>query len=51
MSDPLSISAGAVGIVVPALHATRLFLRGIKLIKDTLENLDALKDKLLLVDQ
>lgn len=51
MSDPLTVSASVVGVVVPALHGTRLLLDDIKKIinapkvirelKDNLDSLDA----------
>jgi hypothetical protein len=34
MTDPLSIAAGVVGIIVPALHATRLLLEDLQQLKD-----------------
>lgn len=34
MADPLSISAGVVGLAVPALHAARLLLDDLRNIKD-----------------
>jgi hypothetical protein len=34
MADPLSITASVVGIVVPALHATRLLLADLQELKD-----------------
>ena len=35
MSDPLSITASVVGIIVPALHGTRLLLEDLQQLKDT----------------
>ena len=35
MSDPLSITASVVGIIVPALHGTRLLLEDLHQLKDT----------------
>ncbi len=34
MTDPLSITASVVGIVVPALHGTRLLLEDLQQLKD-----------------
>lgn len=34
MSDPLSITASVVGIIVPALHCTRLLLEDLRQLKD-----------------
>jgi hypothetical protein len=34
MSDPLSITASVVGIIVPALHVTRLLLEDLQQLKD-----------------
>jgi hypothetical protein len=34
MSDPLSITASVVGIIVPALHGTRLLLEDLQQLKD-----------------
>jgi hypothetical protein len=34
MADPLSITASAVGIIVPALHGTRLLLEDLQQLKD-----------------
>jgi hypothetical protein len=35
MADPLSITASAVGIIVPALHGIRLLLEDLQQLKDT----------------
>lgn len=42
MTDPLSIGAGVVGIVAPALHVTRILLNDLKAIKDAPQNIKAL---------
>ncbi len=34
MADPLSITAGVVGIIAPALHTTRLLLQDLQQLKD-----------------
>jgi hypothetical protein len=34
MADPLSIAASAVGIIVPALHGTRLLLEDLQQLKN-----------------
>ena len=46
MADPLSVGAGIVGIVVPALHGTRLLLDDLRSITDAPKALDALQDDL-----
>jgi hypothetical protein len=35
MADPLSVTASAVGIIVPALHSTQLLLKDLQQLKDT----------------
>jgi hypothetical protein len=35
MTDSLSVTAGAVGIIVPALHGTRLLLEDLQQLKNT----------------
>jgi hypothetical protein len=42
MGDPLSVTAGVVGIVAPALHVSRLLLNDLKSIKDAPTNIKAL---------
>lgn len=44
MSDPLSISAGVVGLTVSALHATRLLLDDLQNIKDAPKAVKRLED-------
>jgi hypothetical protein len=34
MADPLSVTASAVGIIVPALHGTRLLLKDLQQLKN-----------------
>jgi hypothetical protein len=46
MADPLSISAGVVGIIVPALHGSRLLLDDLRCIIDTPKALEMLKTHL-----
>lgn len=46
MADPLSISAGVVGIIVPALHASRLLLDDVRRIIDAPRALETLKTDL-----
>ncbi|KAJ5166881.1 uncharacterized protein N7482_005662 [Penicillium canariense] len=38
MADPLSIAAGIVGLVAPALHVSRLWLHDLQQIQDAKEN-------------
>jgi hypothetical protein len=49
MSDPLSITAGVVGIVVPALHGTRLLLEDLQQLKDAPKTVKRLTDDVHLV--
>jgi hypothetical protein len=44
MSDPFSIAAGVVSIVVPALHGTRLLLGDLQQLKDTPKTIKRLTD-------
>jgi hypothetical protein len=44
MSEPLSIAAGVVGIVVPALHGTRLLLEDLQQLKDAPKTVKRLTD-------
>lgn len=46
MADPLSISAGVVGIIVPALHGSRLLLDDLQCIIDAPKALETLKTDL-----
>jgi hypothetical protein len=46
MADPLSISAGVVGIIVPALHGCRLRLDDLRRIIDAPKALETLKTNL-----
>ena len=43
MADPLSIGAGVVGIIVPALHGSRLLLDDLQAIIDAPKALETLK--------
>ena len=42
MADPLNITASAVGIIVPALHGTRLLLEDLQQLKDALKTVKRL---------
>jgi len=44
MPDPLSITASVVGIVVPALHGTRLLLEDLQQLKDAPKTVKRLTD-------
>ena len=44
MADPLSITASAVGIIVPALHGTRLLLEDLQQLKDAPKTVKRLID-------
>lgn len=44
MADPFSITTGVVGIVVPALHATRLLLDDLRKISDAPSTVEALRE-------
>ena len=48
--DPLSITAGVVGVVVPALHCVRLLVDDLQKIADAPDAVKALKDDLVMVD-
>lgn len=45
MSDPLSITAGVVGIIVPALHGTRLLLNDLQELKNAPKTVKRLTDE------
>ena len=44
MADPLSITASTVGIIVPALHGTRLLLEDLQQLKDAPKTVKRLID-------
>ena len=44
MADPLSVTASAVGIIVPALHGTRLLLEDLQQLKDARKTVKRLTD-------
>ena len=44
MYDPLSVTAGVVGIIVPALHGTRLLLNDLQELKDAPKTVKRLTD-------
>ncbi|KAJ5682331.1 hypothetical protein N7462_005496 [Penicillium macrosclerotiorum] len=44
MTDPLSITAGIAGLVVPALHGSRLLLEDLRQIRDAPENFKKLEE-------
>lgn len=46
MTDPFSISVGVVGIILPALHGSRLLLENIQSINDAPKALETLKTNL-----
>jgi Fungal N-terminal domain of STAND proteins len=50
MADPLSIGAGVVGIIVPALHGTRLLLGDLRCIVDAPKAIETLKEDLCSVE-
>ena len=50
MADPLSIGAGVVGIIVPALHGSRLLLDDLQAIIDAPKALETLKNNVSLVE-
>jgi hypothetical protein len=50
MADPLSIGAGVVGIIVPALHGTRLLLDDLRCIIDAPKTIETLKEDLCSVE-
>jgi hypothetical protein len=51
MSDPFSIAAGVVSIVVPALHGTRLLLGDLQQLKDAPKTIKRLTDNVQSVDK
>lgn len=50
MVDPLSITASVVGVVVPALHATRLLLEDLQQLKDAPKTVKRLAEDVHSVD-
>jgi hypothetical protein len=50
MADPLSIGAGVVGIIVPALHGSRLLLDDLQCIIDAPKAVETLKTNLSFVE-
>jgi len=50
MSDPFSIAAGTVGIVVPALHGIRLLHEDLQQLKDAPKTIQRLTEDVQLVD-
>lgn len=50
MADPLSIGAGVVGIIVPALHASRLLLDDLQCIIVAPKAVETLKTNLSFVE-
>lgn len=50
MADPLSITASIVGIIVPALHGTRLLLDDLQQLKDAPKTVNRLADNVHSVD-
>lgn len=50
MTDPFSIAAGAVGIIVPALHVTRLLLEDLHELKDAPKTVKRLTEDVRSVD-
>lgn len=50
MADPLSVTAGIVGIAVPALQCLRLLLHDLQSIKDAPETISNLKDNVSAVE-
>lgn len=50
MADPLSITASAVGIIVPALHGTRLLLDDLHQLKDAPKTVKRLAENVRSVD-
>ncbi|WPH01832.1 Hypothetical protein R9X50_00468600 [Acrodontium crateriforme] len=51
MADFLSVSAGAVGIAVPALHAMRILLNDVKSIIDAPKDVERLRNNLIAVEE
>jgi hypothetical protein len=50
MADPLSVIASAVGIIVPALHGTRLLLEDLQQLKDAPKTVKRLVEDVQSVD-
>src|SRR5438045_6742016 len=50
MADPLSIGAGVVGIIAPALHGTRLLLDDLGCLIDAPRAIETLKENLCSVE-
>jgi hypothetical protein len=50
MTDPLSVAASVVGVIVPALHGTRLLLDDLQSIIDAPKAVETLKEDLCSVD-
>ena len=50
MADPLSITAGVVGIIAPALHTTRLLLQDLQQLKDAPKTIKRLGEDVQSVD-
>ena len=50
MADPLSITASAVGVIVPALHGTRLLLEDLQQLKDAPKTVNRLVEDVHSVD-
>ena len=50
MADPLSITASVVGVVVPALHVTRLLLEDLQQLKDAPKTVKRLGEDVQSVD-
>lgn len=48
--DPLSIAAGVVGVVVPALHGVRLLIKDIQKIRDAPNTIILIREDLLSID-
>lgn len=51
MADPLSLGAGVVGIVVPALHGTRLLLDDLQQLKDAPKTIQRLTEDVQSLDK
>jgi hypothetical protein len=50
MADPLSITAGVVGIIAPALHTTRLLLQDLQELKDAPKTIKRLGEDVQSID-
>jgi len=50
MADPLSVAAGVVGIIVPALHGTRILLDDLEKLRDAPKTVKRLLDDVHSVD-